>query len=124
MRILVKLVKYYPIIMNLYISFMMIGYITKIIHNSYLYTFIGQSFYLNAIILILSNNLKFCVWHRLLIYSMSMILVMETFYNFGIAPNYYLYICAFISTLSLLIAAKLFLKQGCYRETKLKGKID
>ena len=127
--LLIKLVKYYPVIMNLYIFFMMMGYLTNFICKSYFYTLIGQSFYFNAILFILSINLRFCLWHRILIISMSSVLLMETFYNFGLTISNYLYICIIISILSLLTSAILYYKNGCFNKrtftnTKKHCKMD
>jgi len=128
MKLLIKLVKYYPIIVNLAIIFMMIEwYFTK--RNILLYPYIGQSFYFNTILLILSYNLKFCTWHRILIYSMSFVLFLETISNYGVNINYYLYICTIVSIIALITATLLYYKNGCYinracKNTKANRKLD
>lgn len=108
---------------------MMIAYLTNFTCKSYFYTLIGQSFYFNAILFILSINLKFCLWHRILIISMSLVLLMETLYNFGLTINNYLYICIVISVFSLLTSAILYYKHGCFnkrtfKDTKKHCKMD
>jgi len=111
-KLLIKLIKYYPVVMNVYISFMMVGYINNLIIKDFAYTFIGQSFYINIILFILSLNLRFCLWHRILIVSMSLVLSIETFYNFGYELNYYLYICAAISIIALITFVILITANG------------
>jgi hypothetical protein len=120
MALLVKLVKYYPIVMNLFIIFIMIGYYNGI-KQPILYPFIGQSFYTNTLILILSHKLHFCLWNRILIYSMSFVLFLETIYNYGVNVNYYLYICTIISISALITATLLYYKNGCYTNRACKN---
>jgi len=119
-NMLIKLVKYYPVIMNIFILFVMVGWIFNF-KSVQIYTFIGQSFYLNLIILILSYKFKFCLWHRILIYSMSFILLLETLSLCGIYLNYYLYICSCILILSLLTSAILYYKNGCFNKGTIKN---
>lgn len=120
MKLLIKLVKYYPIIVNISIVLMMIEwYFTK--ENILLYPYIGQSFYLNSIILILSHNLKFCTWHRILIYSMSFVLFLETISRYGVNINYYLYICIVVSILALTTSTILYYKNGCHSNRTIKN---
>lgn len=115
MKLLIKLVKYYPIIVNLAIIFMMIEwYFTK--ENILLYPYIGQSFYFNSFLLILSYHLKFCTWHRILIYSMSFVLLLETISQYGVNINYYLYICTIVSITALVLSTILYVYNGCYRK--------
>jgi len=116
-RALICLVKYYPIIMNLYIVFIMLGSNFGI-ENPKLYPLIGQSFYINLILFILSRNLRFCYWHRLLIISMSLVLLLETLYNFGIHINYYIYICLIISVLSLILSTIIAIKENGLHKKK------
>ena len=49
MRTLIKLVKYYPILVTIYSLTMMLTYVSGIRINvsTYLYTYIGHSFYIN-----------------------------------------------------------------------------
>lgn len=86
-----------------------------------IYTFIGQSFYLNSIVLILSYKLRFCLWHRILIYSMSFVLFLETLSLYGVYLNYYLYICSCILIFSLLTSAILYYKYGCFNKRTFKN---
>ncbi len=120
MKLLIKLVKYYPIIMNILIVFMMVGYYLRI-EQILLYPYIGQSFYLNTILLILSYHLKFCTWHRILIYSMSFVLLLETISQYGVNINYYLYICTIVSITALITATLLYYKNGCYTNRACKN---
>lgn len=109
---IVILVKFYPIIANLWIFLAMVGTIFGIDISIYTYTFLGQSFITNAMILILSYLLNFCGWHRMLIYSMSACLFLETLNNYGIQNNYYIYHILIISLLGLILSTVIFYKRG------------
>jgi len=115
MKSLIKLIKYYPIVVNINFVFSAIGVLLfKFDYSLYVYTYFGQSFYLNTILLILSFSLRFCAWHRILIYSMSMCLFLETLNNYGIQINYYLYLTLLINIIGLLISALIYTRHGCY----------
>ena len=110
-------IKYYPIIVNIYILFAMAGCLMEI-RSPALYLFIGQSFYYNRILWLASKEFKFCSWHRVLIFSMTTVLVMELLYNYGIYINFYLYICIGLVILSMFTSTILFYKYGCFSKKK------
>jgi len=88
-----------------------------------LYVFFGQSFLSNALIYILSILFCFCAWHRILILSMSFVLLMEALYNIGVQMNYYAYIALLIVTLSMLAATYIYANYGCYNKKAVKNRI-
>ena len=55
MKITIKIIKYYPIIVNIYILLGMLTYVSgiPINVNQYVYTFIGQSFITNILLILL-----------------------------------------------------------------------
>ena len=55
MRALIKLVKYYPILVNIYILIIMLTYVSGVRINvsTYSYTYIGHSFYIYILVLLL-----------------------------------------------------------------------
>ena len=61
MRALIKLVKYYPILVNIYILIIMLTYVSGVRINvsTYLYTYIGHSFYVDAVFILLSIVFRF-----------------------------------------------------------------
>ncbi len=117
---IIKLIKYYPIVLNAYILIIMSLYTIGFNFNicKYLYTFIGQSFIYNAILLYFSFKFKFCVWHRLLIYNMSFCLLLETIFNFGICINNYSYIVIISTIISIFIAILIFRRNVTYSQKK------
>jgi len=98
---------------NLYIILVMVLCIFDI-KSPAIYLFIGQSFYYNRILWILSKKFNFCLWHRILIFNMSIALVMEVVYNLGVKINYYLYICILFTFVSLVLSSILYYKNGCF----------
>lgn len=120
MRVVITIIKYYPIIVNVYILMSMLTYVSgmPINGNQYVYTFIGQSFITNILLILLSHKLSFCVWHRLLIYNMSFCLLLETIFNFGICINNYSYIVIISTIISIFIAILIFRKHGTYSQKK------
>jgi len=122
MKTLLTLIKLYPIVVNMFFVFSAIGILLFGVDCSqYVYTFIGQSFWLNAVVLILSHHLRFCAWHRILIYSQSLCLFLETLNNFGIRFNYYIYALLTISVLALMAATIISYTHGRKkRKTNIK----
>lgn len=116
-KLIIRMLKYYPIIVNVYIAIMMMGYITHIISSDKGYTFIGQCFYMNAFLFLIAPKLGFCTWYRVLVISMSLVLLIETFYNYGYELNYYLYICAAISIVALITSVVLIVNGRLHKGT-------
>jgi len=106
-----NMTKYYPIIMNMAILFVMVGYVFEI-KQPIIYPFIGQSVYFNILILFLSYKYKFCSWHRILIFSQSVVLIMELLNNYGLKINYYAYICIILIVSALFLSTLLFYFHG------------
>ena len=119
---LIKCIKFYPIIINLYILLIMCMSILGI--RVSLYELFGQSYMLNFLLLISSIVFSFCYWHRILIFSMTLILFLENLYNLGIRVSYYPYLCILIVLLSIILSSILYYKNGCYCEKKFKGEVD
>lgn len=117
---IVKLIKFYPVVLNVLILFMMFTYILDIDLNinNYIYTLIGQSFIYNAMLLYFSFKFKFCVWHRLLIYNMTFCLLLETITNFGIKLNNYAYIVVISTILTIFVSIITFKRHGTFNKEK------
>ena len=113
---IVRLIKYYPILINLYLLIGMSLYVSGfyVPFGNYIYTFFGQSFYINVLVLSLSFKFRFCIWHRLLIYNMSLCLLLETLYNYGLSINNYAYIVIITTIITIFIAILIFRKHGTF----------
>lgn len=118
----IKLIKYYQIVLNVYILGVMLMYVllgSDFVSN-YAYTFIGQSFIINMLILALSFKLKFCFWHQLLIYSQSFCLLLETLNNYGFEIGNYAYIAIIVTMLTLIATWLIFAKHGTFNQKEAR----
>ena len=117
---IVKLIKFYRVVLNVLILFMMFTYILDIDLNinNYIYTLIGQRFIYNAMLLYFSFKFKFCIWHRLLIYNMTFCLLLETLTNFGIKLNNYAYIVIISTILTIFVSIIIFKRHGTFNKEK------
>lgn len=79
-----------------------------------LYSVFGQSYMFDFMLLISSSVLKFCLWHKILIFSMTFVLFLEDLQRFGVEFNYYSYICIIIVLFSIVLSSILYYKHGCY----------
>lgn len=102
----INIIKYYPVVMNVYILITMvicmIGFDINISH--YTYTFIGQSFITNIILYFFSIKFKMCAWHRILIINMTICLLLETLHNFNLIKWEYSYLVVVLTILASLIS--------------------
>ena len=121
-RIMIDCLKFYPIIINTYIIIVMFLYLIGI--KISLYDIFGQSYMFNLLLLTSSYVFSFCLWHRILIYSMTSVLILETATNFGLKIGNYPYLCILIVLLSIILSSILYYKNGCYCEKKFKGEVD
>ena len=120
MRTLIKLIKYYPILVNLYVLLGMLIYVSGIRINvsTYLYTYIGHSFYVDIILILLSIVFRFCLWHRLLIGNMMLCLAIETLTNYNIYIKNDVYIMIISTIITIFIALLIFRKHGTFSTKK------
>ena len=120
MRPLLKLIKYYPILVNLYVLLGMLIYVSGIRINvsTYLYTYIGHSFYVDIILILLSIVFIFCVWHRLLIGNMMLCLAIETLTNYNVYIKNDVYIMIISTIITIFISLFIFRKHGTFSTKK------
>lgn len=115
MKTVISLIKYIPIVINLYIILIMSDILT-----SELYPFFGQSFLFNGFLLVCSFAFRFCLWHRILIFSMSLCLFLEFLQNCGMLINNFEHICITFTVVAMFASTLLIYLYGCY----VKKKID
>lgn len=124
-KFLISEVKYYPIVINIYILTLMILYVLDIPVNlnRFLYIPLGHGLYANLIIFGMSKMFRFCVWHRLLLINMSACLMLEGLrqYNFNI--NNLPYIVIISTIISIFIAIIILRKYGTYSKKKFDNSI-
>jgi len=120
-KTLINCLKFYPIIINLYIIIVMSLYMFEIKLSAY--EVFGQSFMFNFLLLIGSFVFSFCAWHRILIYSMTLILLLETMYSIGLRIANYSYLCILIVLFSIILSSILYYKNGCYKKKEISRDI-
>lgn len=103
--------KYYPIVVNIYIATIMVLSLIGI-NNNILYVLLGQTFLLNRQQFLLSKIFNLCSWHRILIYSQTACLILETLTLFNFKINNYIYIVLGIIAVSLIVITIIFYKRG------------
>ena len=120
MRALIKLIKYYPILVNIYILIIMLTYVSGVRINvsAYSYTYIGHSFYVDIVLILLSIVFRFCVWHRILIANMMLCLAIETLTNHNVYIKNDMYIMIISTIITIFIAVFIFSKHGTFGTTK------
>ncbi len=79
-------VKYYPIVCNVYIALITTLYLLgfRINITNYIYVFISNGIFVNAILFYYSLKDGYPFWHRLLIFSMTVCLIPEQLKVYGI----------------------------------------
>lgn len=110
-------VKYYPVIMQVIILANIFEEFIPFSFTNWLYPILGHSLAWDLFILAFSKMFRFCVWHRLLIYSMIFNITVEwVMVNFEVPLEYDYIIFSLISvTLVLIIAAVILrFKTGCF----------
>jgi len=122
---ILRLIKYYPILLNIYILFSILLYFGDVCDNIsyYSYTFLGQSFYLNLLVLLLSFKFRFCIWHRLLIYNMSFCLSLETIHNYGVNVSNHIYIVVSVTVITIFMAIVIYIKHGTFNKKKTNNSL-
>ena len=86
--------------------------------SSYSYTYIGHSFYVDAVFILLSIVFRFCVWHRILIANMMLCLAIETLTNHNVYIKNDMYIMIISTIITIFIAVLIFRKHGTFGTTK------
>lgn len=127
MKFLVKQIKYYPIIINLYILILMVFYVLgfHVDLNRFLYVALGHGLYANFIIFGISKIFKFCIWHRLLLINMSSCLILEGLRQYGFNINNLPYIVVISTILTIFVSIIIFRRHGTFNKkesnTSTKG---
>jgi len=120
MRWLLRIVKIWPIAINLSILIVLICYMFNISINNYVYPIFGHSLFVDICFLIMSKALRFCFWHRLLIWNLIVIIVMEWWsVNFFIINEiYYVRTLLALVCCTILVSTFLRIKYGVFKRFK------
>ena len=77
-HLLIHVVKWFPVLMQFVLIFSELDYwLFSSRYSGWVYPLLGHSFIFDALLLMLSWMLKFCLWHKLLVASLIYNVVME-----------------------------------------------
>lgn len=117
MKLSDRVIMYLPIALNAILFIMCIEWMAGINYISdYSYTFFGYSFVVILLLYILSVERRFCLWHRLLLYNMTLSIWFETLMLFGIVIPIEMFILTGTTAITLLISLYLLRKNGCFKK--------
>lgn len=115
MKNTVRIIKISPIVINLYITIVLVLSLLNIELISVDYI-LGHSLLVDALLWNLSKRFKFCTWHRILITNLfiqSFIQLIDVYSNFAIE----IWIIFAVSVISIIVSAItstiLYFKYGC-----------
>lgn len=101
MKLITALVKYIPVIINMWILLIVTGCI-----SSSLYPFLGHSILFDILLFSASYYFRFCLWHKILISSMIISLILEYTQNSGFEISFINHLL-FLNTLIAIILSTL-----------------
>lgn len=113
----VSFVKYYPVLMQVIILANIFDEFYPFGITNWLYPILGHSLAWALFILVFSRMFRFCIWHRLLIYSMMFNISVEWItVNLNIPLEYdtVIYSVTSISLLAIFASIILRFKTGCF----------
>lgn len=120
----VNFVKLFPVVLTVYLAVGMIGsYFNIIDYKLYTshWTLICHCYPIHIGLWFLSYLLRFCEWHRILIYSDILILVLCDLYDKKIMIPNELYLMGAFLLLSSVAASIMYFKYGCFNKRTVKN---
>lgn len=115
LSMVINTVKLLPIITHIFILVNILESLLIPGLTNYIYPYIGYSIAYVFLLWLLSHMFRFCSWHRLLIYNMSIHVLVEWLavnFNISIIVNNFVNISLFIFSVFSLIATISFFKNG------------
>ena len=119
-KTLIWLVKYFPLGANLGILSAILLSLINVQIGIITGSIVGCSLWPTLIILILSKDLHFCTWHRILLYNTILYALLHITQKLGLDFNYYLWTALVVNIGCLIVALILFKRDGCYTKTASK----
>lgn len=114
-------VEYMPVAMQVIILLNIFDYYYPVSLTNWLYPFLSHSVAFDLLLLSFSRMFEFCIWHRLLIYSMLFNIILEwVIVNFSIPMEYDLVIGIILAISLIFIISSVILrfKLGCTRDER------
>lgn len=111
-------VKYYPIVANAILLMLMVVQYINLDFRGIFAWITGMGLWPLYNHLIQSKQMRFCLWHRVLLYNIGFYAVISLSIWFKIEFNHYFYLALTINILTLIIATVLYFKDGCFQTNK------
>lgn len=111
-------VKYFPILANMILLMLMVVQYINLDFRGIFAWITGLGLWPLANLIIQSKQMRFCAWHRVLLYNIGFYAVISLSIWFKIEFNHYFYLALTINALALIIATVLYFKDGCFQTNK------
>jgi hypothetical protein len=115
-KTLIWLIKYYPIVANLNLLMLLILQLFNVNLHGITGYMVGCVVWPTIILVILSKELNFCAWHRVLLYNLIVYAFICVMDKCDIEFNYYIYTALIFNIASIVTATILYSINGCYRK--------
>jgi len=121
--IFIKFVKLIPIVTTAWLAIAALLLMIGIKNADLEYSIFGHSLIINMMLLSGSLYLKFCNWHRMLIYNLILINMLEWINNrwYEFPDHLLLRSVMFVMCFSILTSTILYFKYGAAKNTTTKG---
>lgn len=111
---MIGLIKYYPIVANINLLILLVLQLFNIDLNGIAGYITGCVLWPTIILVILSKDLGFCAWHRILLYNTIAYAIICLLDKLHIEFNYYIYMALIFNVLAIIVATILYVRYGCY----------
>ena len=119
-RAVLPILKYYPILMNAMMLYIMVEYmIGEYVFSLLADSVFGYSILISILLIGLSYERKFCAWHRLLILNMFFNSVLATFDFFGIDVHLSFFLLSVLTAFTLLFSFIMLYNHGWFTKNKM-----
>lgn len=115
----VRIVKFWPIVTNLIVLLALYMSILDISISKFTYPIFGHSLLIDICFLIMSYKMHFCFWHKLLIYNLIAIILIEWIDVNIFSFEYMIYIRTLLalSCYSILTSIILYFRYGWFKKS-------
>lgn len=124
MKSVLTLVKWYPIVLTVFVIVTTIGSFLYQGLDALLWPVFGHSIFSNGIMWVFSIKMHFCRWHRVLLANLMFVMVVTWFdvnlLCFPDAVQYLSWILS-ITAASVVLAAILYSRYGCFKKYAARG---
>lgn len=119
----VEAIKFTPIVISLWLVIVGVLFLCHVKNSDLEYSLLGHSMILNLTILLGSLFFRFCLWHRILIFNLLLVNLLEWTNNrwWHFSGTSSVRLVLLLLTTGILISTILYFKHGCFKTTTFKG---